>query len=313
VDARDAYALNWNVVVEQQLGRDYSLELAYVGSSGRQLTLKTDLNRAPPVLGVTNPDVNRPYIRESPQLRIVSTADSSGTLDYHGLLVKLQRRFTNGLSWLTAYTFAKAIDLNSDNDGVVSLTDVRNPGYNRGPSDYDVTHTLSSAWTWELPLGRASRFGGWQVNGILQWRTGLPVTVTQAAQMTSTGVPVNRPDRIGDGRAAEPTIEQWFDPSAFRQTADLTATFGTAGRNILRGPGQLNVDLSLVKLTRFGRVTSELRVEAFNLLNHPQFGQPAAQFGNAAFGTITSMLSNPACATCGTTERQVQLGLKLRF
>jgi hypothetical protein len=63
-------------------------------------------------------------------------------------------------------------------------------------------------------------------------------------------------------------------------------------------------------------VTTELRVEAFNLLNHPQFQAPlgaSAQFGNPAFGTITSMLSNPACATCGTTERQVQLGLKLRF
>ena len=81
----------------------------------------------------------------------------------------------------------------------------------------------------------------------------------------------------------------------------------------MRGPGQFNVDLSLIKLTRFGGVESELRIEAFNLLNHPQFAQPNGQFGSAAFGTITSMLSNPACATCGTTERQVQLGLKLRF
>jgi hypothetical protein len=316
VDARDAYALNWNVVVEQQLGRDYSVELAYVGSSGRQLTLKTDQNRAPPVLGVTNPDVNRPYIQVSPALRAVGTVESSGTLDYHGLLVKLQRRFANGFSLLTAYTYAKAIDLASENDGVVSLTDVRNPGYNRGPADYDVTHTLSSAWTWELPIARRSRLGGFQVNGVLYWRTGLPVTVTQTGQMLSTGVPNNRPDRIGDGQKDDPTIEQWFDPTAFRQTAEPTATFGTSGRNILRGPGQFNIDLSLVKLTRFGKVTTELRVEAFNLLNHPQFQAPvgaSAQFGNPAFGTITAMLSNPACATCGTTERQVQLGLKLRF
>jgi hypothetical protein len=313
VDARDAYAMNWNLVVQQQLGRDYALELAYVGSSGRQLVVKTDQNRAPPVLGVTNADVNRPYIAVSPLLRVVGTVDTSGTLDYHGLLAKLQRRFSNGLSMLTAYTWAKAIDLASDNDGLVSLTDVRNPAYNRGPADYDVTHALSSAWTWELPLGRGSRLGGFQVNGILTWRTGLPVTITQTAQMLSTGIPNNRPNRIGDGRAADPSIDQWFDPRAFQQTPDLTATFGTAGRNILRGPGQFNIDLSLVKLTVFGRVTSELRVEAFNLLNHPQFGQPNSQFGNAGFGTITAMLSNPACATCGTTERQVQLGLKLRF
>ena len=73
------------------------------------------------------------------------------------------------------------------------------------------------------------------------------------------------------------------------------------------------MDLSLVKATRFGRVQSELRIEAFNLFNHPQFAQPVAALGNALNGTITSMLSNPACATCGTTERQIQLGLRLRF
>lgn len=157
------------------------------------------------------------------------------------------------------------------------------------------------------------KLGGWQVNGIVYWRTGLPVTVTQTQTMLSTGRPDNRPDRLGDGQAADPTVDQWFDPTAFHQTVEPTATFGTAGRNIVRGPEQFNVDLSLIKLTRFGGVESELRIEAFNLLNHPQFGLPNGQFGSAAFGTITSMLSNPACATCGTTERQVQLGLKLRF
>ena len=75
------------------------------------------------------------------------------------------------------------------------------------------------------------------------------------------------PDRIGDGRAAEPTVDHWFDTTAFQRTADNTGTFGTAGRNIVRGPGQFNLDLSLIKTTRLGRVESELRIEAFNLLN----------------------------------------------
>jgi hypothetical protein len=123
----------------------------------------------------------------------------------------------------------------------------------------------------------------------------------------------NRPDRVGSGQAAEPTVDQWFDPTAFARTADSTGTFGNAGRNILRGPGQFNVDFSLTKTTRFGRVFAELRIEAFNLLNHPQFAPPNSLLGSPGFGRITSMLSNPACAACGTTERQVQLGLKLRF
>jgi hypothetical protein len=73
------------------------------------------------------------------------------------------------------------------------------------------------------------------------------------------------------------------------------------------------VDASLVKLTRIGKVASELRIEAFNLFNHPQFAQPNPVLGSAGFGSISAMLSNPACASCGTTERQVQLGLVLRF
>jgi hypothetical protein len=313
VGARDAYAMNWNVNLQQQLGRDVLAEVAYVGSRGRQLVLKTDQNQAPPVLGVTNPDVNRPYAQVSPLLRTVGTVETSGTLDYHALLAKLQRRFARGFSFLVSYTYGKAIDLVSDNDGGVTLTSVYDPGYNRGPADYDVAHTLSASWIYDLPFARQSRLGGWQLNGIVYWRTGLPLTITQTGVMLSTGAPGNRPDRIGDGAANDPSIDRWFDLTAFRRTAEPTATFGTAGRNILRGPGQFNVDLSLVKLTRIGGVASELRIEAFNLLNHPQFAQPNGVLGSTGFGSISAMLSNPACAVCGTTERQIQLGLVLRF
>jgi hypothetical protein len=313
VDARDSYALNWNLNVQRQVGQDTLIEVAYVGSRGRQLVLKTDQNQAPPVVGVTDQNLNRPYADVSPLLRTVGTVETSGTLDYHALLVKVQRRFANGFSFLNAYTYGKTIDLASDNDGGVTLTNVYDPGYNRGPALYDVTHTLSSSWLYELPLGRQSRLGGWQVNGILYWRTGMPVTITQTGTMLSTGVTENRPDRIGDGTAADPTVEQWFDATAFQQTADRTGTFGSAGRGILRGPGQFNIDLSVTKQTRFGRFEVELRAEAFNLLNHPQFAQPNTQFGSPGFGSITAMLGNPACAACGTTERQVQFGAKLRF
>jgi hypothetical protein len=313
INYRDQYAMNWNLNLQQQLGRDYMVELAYVGSRGRQLTLKTDQNQARPTVGVTDQNVNRPFAKLSPGLRTVGTAVSDGELNYHAFLLKFQRRFANGFSFLNSYTFGKSIDLNSDNDGTVTLTDIYNPQYNRGPSDYDITHTLSSSWIYELPFGRQSKLGGWQVNGIVYWRTGLPLTITQTGTMLSTGITNNRPDRIGDGAASNPTIDQWFDPAAFKATADNTGTFGTAGRNIVRGPGQFNIDMSLIKATRFGRVDSELRLEAFNILNHPQFANPNTQLGNAAFGRITAMLSNPACHTCGTTERQIQLGVKLRF
>ena len=88
---------------------------------------------------------------------------------------------------------------------------------------------------------------------------------------------------------------------------------GDAGRNILRGPGQFNIDFSLIKSTRFGRINTEFRVEAFNLLNHPQFAQPNGTLGNPLFGQITAMLANPSCALCGTTERNVQIAFKVKF
>ena len=90
-------------------------------------------------------------------------------------------------------------------------------------------------------------------------------------QSTGTG---NRPNRIGDGLAADPTIAQWFDPSAFVSPTDLTGTYGDSGRGILRGPGQFNIDFSVIKGTKIGKIDTEFRVEAFNVLNHPQFGQP---------------------------------------
>jgi hypothetical protein len=246
-------------------------------------------------------------------LRTLGQVRSEGTLDYHALLVRFQRRFANGFSFLNSYTYGHAIDLNSDNDGNVTLTNVYDPGYNRGPADYDVKHTISSSILYEVPWARESKWGGWHTSGIVYWRTGLPVTITQSQGVQSTGTG-NRPDRIEqDIHNSDPTIDQWWNVNAFRATRENTATYGTSGRGIGRGPGQFNIDAAIIKTTKFGRVEHELRVEAFNLLNHPQFGQPNGTFGTAAFGQITAMLANPSCALCGTTERQIQLAMKLKF
>ena len=88
---------------------------------------------------------------------------------------------------------------------------------------------------------------------------------------------------------------------------------GNTGRNTVRGPGDFNVDLSLIKNTKIGAMQTEARIEAFNILNHPQFANPNGQLGNSAFGTISAMLASPSCALCGTTERQVQVAVKMKF
>jgi hypothetical protein len=131
--------------------------------------------------------------------------------------------------------------------------------------------------------------------------------------MLSTGITNNRPNQICDPVLSGTNINQFFNTACFQQVADTTGTFGNTGRNSLRGPGLKNIDLSVIKNTKFGGVNSELRLEVFNLFNWVQFNNPNGQLGNAAFGTISSIVASPSCATCGTTERQIQLAIKLKF
>jgi len=313
VNFRDAHAHNFNVNVQRQFGANYMLEAAYSGSRTRDAALKTDLNQAPPLVGVSDQNVNRPFARTAPLLRTVGTLSSTGLMDYNGFLFKFQRRFANRFSFLNSYTYGRAIDLNSDNDGTVTLTNIFDPEYNRAPAGYDVTQTFSSTWIYELPWAAQRAWGGWQLSGILYLRSGLPVDITQSQSMLSTGITNNRPNTICDPVSDSPTIDRWFNTSCFQQVPDSTGTFGATGRNSVRGPGDFNIDMSVIKNTKIAHMDTEVRLEAFNVLNHPQFAQPNGQLGNAAFGTISAMLASPSCALCGTTERQVQVAVKVKF
>jgi hypothetical protein len=208
VNFRDAHAHNFNINVQRQFGTNYMVEAAYSGSRTRDAALKTDLNQAPPIVGVSDPNVNRPFAKAAPALRTVGTLSSTGFLDYNGLLIKFQRRFANRFSFLNAYTFGRAIDLNSDNDGTVTLTNIFDPQYDRGPAQYDVKHTFSSTWIYELPWAAERAWGGWQLSGILYLRSGLPLNITQAQTMTSTGIGNNRPNMVCDPKLSNPTIER---------------------------------------------------------------------------------------------------------
>src|SRR5262249_2641073 len=133
INYRDQYATNWNINIQKQLGRDYLVEVAYVGTAGRHLTLKTNLNAPVLVVGARNGDANRPAVKlGSPALRDVGAATSIGTLDYNAFLFKGMKRFSNGFSALLSYTLGNAEDLTSDNDGGVTLTNIYDPSYEKG-------------------------------------------------------------------------------------------------------------------------------------------------------------------------------------
>ena len=316
INFKDGRAQQWNFNVQQQLGRDYLLEVAYVGSKGEHLVLKRDINVAPPTVGVTNADVNRPYINISPGLRSLSQVQSRGWSTYHSLQTKFTKRFSAGLVFTNSYTYGKTMDIVSDTEG--ATLNPYNFNYDRAVSDFDIKHNFVSTVNYELPFGKGRKFasstnsfvdkliGGWQINMILLARTGLPFTVTQSQSLLSNGTG-NRPNRVGSGKLDNPTVDKWWDIAAFAATTDNTGTYGNSGRNILRAPNQTNVDFSLIKNTRFfEKIEHQFRIEAFNALNHAQFATPGRNLGASDQGVISSLLFN-------TPMRQVQLVMKLSF
>jgi hypothetical protein len=156
------------------------VEVGYVGSRSRQLVVLVDVNQAPVELGVTNPNVNRPFFGVNPTLGSVAQSQSRGTLDYHALQTRIVRRFSGGVSLQMSYTFGKALDLSSDTDGTAAFANSYDLAYNRGPASYDVRHVLASTWIYALPFARGTMLGGWQVSGLLLARSGYPFTVFQS-------------------------------------------------------------------------------------------------------------------------------------
>lgn len=316
INFRDGRAQQWNVNVQQQLGKDYLLEVAYVGSNGQHLVLKRDINVAPPTVGVTNVDVNRPFLGVAPLLRSLSQTQSNGWSKYHSLQTKFTKRFSSGLVFINSYTWGKTLDIVSDTEG--ATLNPYNFNYDRALADFDIKHNFTSTFNYDLPFGQGKKYlgsvkgpasrllGGWQINMIMIARTGLPFSVAQQQGLLSNGTG-NRPNRLANGDLANATIDRWWDTTAFAQTPDNTGTYGSSGRNILRQPGQVNVDFSLIKNTKiFERFQHQFRIEAFNALNHPQFGGPGRTLGASDQGVISSLLFN-------TPMRQIQLVMKLNF
>jgi hypothetical protein len=241
---RDGYAQQWNLNLSQTFGKNYALELTYVGSKGSQLVIKQDINQARPVVGVTDPNINRPFITLAPGLRALSQVQSLGYSNHNAFLLKFSNRFSNGLSFLNSYTFGKTIDIVSDTEG--STQNAYDFNRDRAVSDFDIKHTFTSSWSYDLPFGKGRALGGnadgvldkiiggWQLSGILLKRSGLPFTVNQNVGVASTGTG-NRPNRLSSGKLDNPTIDRWYDLSAFQIVPDATGTYGSSGRNILRG------------------------------------------------------------------------------
>lgn len=307
------YVQQWNFNVQRELPAGLVAQVAYVGSSAHDLYYPANVNLPPP--GAGKIQARRPIQGFAAIYEYAPFVSSN----YNALQAQLERRFSKGLTFLAAYTYSHSLDNGpSQADNGVGDPGPQNPlnfAAERGNSNFDVRQRFVASTVYELPFGKGkpllshSRLGraiagGWQLSGILSLQTGLPFTPVLAFDPTNSGTTA-RPDRIGDGNlsSSRQAPLHWFDTTAFAVPAPFT--FGSSGRNILRGPGQRNIDVGLARsISIRERVGLEFRAEAFNLFNTPQFGLPNATLGVATTGVISTVV-NP--------QRELQLALRLAF
>jgi len=319
---RSSYAQQFNFGLEHELkSSNIVLKAVYLGNLGRHLDINYNYNQAIPGPGAIAPRM--PLYGLAPGVVGDTYAATDGVSDYHSLQLTAEKRFSQGLSFLSAYTYAHSIDnvpLQQGGNGEGPIPqDTRYRFLDRGNSLFDIRQRFTQTALYDLPFGRGKRFhldhkwanalfGNWQINGILSKQTGLPFAPVLANSVANTGSS-SRPNLLADWHIDNPTITHWFNtalnsPGAPWGTPTLY-TFGNAGRGILRGPGRTNLDTSVFKefpVTEKYRL--QFRGEFFNLLNHPQFDLPGQSIGSPSAGVISGTVGTP---------RDIQFSLRLYF
>lgn len=304
----------WQVSYERQLTSTLMTEIAYVGSRGSNLIWVGNINEVQPGPGS---QASRRLIQPLSNVATINYFEPTNSSSFNSLQLKLNKRFSGGLQFLTAYTFGKSLDYAgspaSGGGAVGGPQSVTLFEESRGPSGFDVKHRFVLSYVYELPFGTGRRwangglgnalFGNWQWSGIVTLSTGRPFTVFLNTGVNN-GAP-SWPNRIGDGKLDDPGPELWFDIDDF--VAPPANTYGDSGRGVLYSPGIKTLDMSLTR--RFpvkGRATVQFRADAFNLFNTPQFGFPNQNIGSPTAGRITSLQPDIG-------NRQLQFALKLDF
>ena len=334
---RTPYMQQFNLNVQYEFRPDFLLEVGYVGTLGRKLLQFRELNQPSyipgtdqsgnPLSTLANKESRRPFANFS----TIGQSTTYGSSNYNSLQASVQKRFSRGYTFLVGYTFSKSIDqLSQFHSGSGSpidpaiAQDADRLDAERALSAFDVRHRFTLSGVFELPLGRGKRLlnrggvlnqivGGWSLSPILVLASGIPLTVrdfTDPCLVAGPFITSCRPNLVGNPilPAGQRSPEQWLNRSAFAR--QLPGTFGSAGRNIVFADGMQNLDVAVIKRAYFGQGETarivELRAEFFNLPNHPQFGVPDLDFSSPTFGRIFSTAQ-------GTTERQIQFGLKFIF
>ena len=321
---------SYSFSIQQALARNLSLEVAYVGNVGRHEMQQVNLNTVPygdrflpqNIDSTTGKVLSDAFLRPIVQYNSINYRENIGTSNYNSLQVKLNHRLRAGLQIGVAYTYSKAMDLTDNENG--SLNPWISPNtYDRGPAGFDQTQVLSVNYIWDLP--KASKlannsvvhylFDDWFFAGISTFASGTPSGVTLTTtnnEDLSGGSAGVRANIVGNPNSSNPTFNQRFNIAAV--VLPPTGSYGNAAKDVFRGPGINNFDLTLNKNIPFGHSEAKgirLRVEAYNAFNHTQFASvnstaqftPAGVQVNGAFGQVSAT----------RTPRVMQMSLNVHF
>ncbi|MCC6590594.1 MAG: TonB-dependent receptor [Bryobacterales bacterium] len=311
----------WNFSIERQLPASALIRVAYEGQNAYHLFSSIEMNP-----GVYDPSLsvndNRLRLNQRRPLgryyQGLAVGQNVATSSFNALVVSVEKRMSHGFSVLAGYRWSKCLNVSDAAFFDANSYTSPNPRFDRGPCSYNVPHQLRFSYGWQLPgfrslgLVPSKILGGWQTNGILNVRDGLPFTVSTGVDNSLTGINRDRADIIGapylsGDRSKAAKLLQYFNTKAF--LANALGTFGTSSRNMLVGPGLATFDVAINKqfAIPYGPFKESqsvsFRAEFFNFFNRANFGNPNASTISATFGRITSA-SDP---------RITQLSLKYVF
>ncbi len=318
LDYKSPYTYQMNFAIQREITPSTSITVAYVNNLTHRIPAVQDANY--PVLTPTattaNVNARRPYLPSI--LSSIGLTRSILNSAYHGLQVTGEKRFSARFSAKGYYTFGKGLDyINTQNSTLQQATDWSNIALDRGRANNDRAHSAVLSGVWELdyfrgtPLFIRAIAGGWSLAGIATFRSGTPLTITAGNDVNFDGNNNDRADLIGKpyldpGRPRIQVIDQWFNIAAFSKTTQAANGFdGTAGRNILDGPGMKNIDLTIARTFRVTEsIRLQFRAEATNAFNIVNLSNPGTNANSSStFGKIST----------ARPMRQAQLGLKLVF
>lgn len=302
---RTPYVQQWNFNVQHDIQKAGVVTLAYAGSKGTHLIRSCDLNQPAPGPGAIAS--RAPY----PQFSNIFFTESGSNSAFHSFQGSFRRPMARGLDVLATYTLGKSIDDTSAFLGTKPDQNFpqnsHNYGAERALSSYDVRHRALVALSWRVP-GRSWWSRNVETSGIVSVQSGQPFTPRLRFDNSNTGntggnFGSDRPDVLGNPKVDRPTAERWFDTAAFRIPASYS--FGSAGRNIVGGPGLATIDAGISRRFTLREQTALLvEAQAFNLLNRTNFHLPELYADDpGTFGRIFS----------AKPPRQIQFALRLEF